>query len=103
MKEVDKNKNPGLAKLPTEVRNNMGFKKAGGTVKKMKNGGSVNRGDGCAKKGKTKGKIVGVTSTKKMARGGMTKMARGGMTKKMARGGMTKMARGGMTKKKMRG
>ena len=94
MKEVDKNKNPGLAKLPTEVRNNMGFKKAGGTVKKMKNGGSVNRGDGCAKKGKTKGKIVGVTSTK---------MARGGMTKKMARGGMTKMARGGMTKKKMRG
>ena len=27
MKPVDKNKNPGLAKLPTKVRNKMGFMK----------------------------------------------------------------------------
>jgi hypothetical protein len=33
MKPVDANKNPGLAKLPTEVRNNMGYMKKGGNVK----------------------------------------------------------------------
>jgi hypothetical protein len=32
-KPVDKKKNPGLAKLPTEVRNKMGFMKKGGPVK----------------------------------------------------------------------
>jgi hypothetical protein len=32
LKPVDKEKNPGLAKLPTEVRNKMGFMKDGGTV-----------------------------------------------------------------------
>jgi hypothetical protein len=36
LKEVDKNKNPGLAKLPTSVRNKMGFMKKGGVVKKSK-------------------------------------------------------------------
>jgi|DEB0MinimDraft_3_1074331.scaffolds.fasta_scaffold97981_2 hypothetical protein len=33
LKPVDKNKNPGLAKLPTQVRNKMGFMKKGGKVK----------------------------------------------------------------------
>jgi len=32
LKNVDKNKNPGLAKLPTKVRNKMGFKSKGGKV-----------------------------------------------------------------------
>ena len=32
LKPVDKEKNPGLAKLPTEVRNKMGFMKDGGVV-----------------------------------------------------------------------
>ena len=32
LKPVDKEKNPGLAKLPTEVRNKMGFMKDGGYV-----------------------------------------------------------------------
>jgi hypothetical protein len=35
-KPVDASKNPGLAKLPTEVRNKMGYAKKGGTVKKKK-------------------------------------------------------------------
>jgi hypothetical protein len=30
LKPVDKKKNPGLAKLPTKVRNNMGYMKSGG-------------------------------------------------------------------------
>ena len=84
MKPVDKEKNPGLAKLPTEVRNKMGFMKKGGlmaaikkvdaekmygggmtkkkmmgggmTVKKMKHGGTAGKcpRDGIAMRGKTK-------------------------------------------------
>ena len=62
MKEVDKKKNPGLAKLPTKVRNKMGFKKDGGLVSAtaklkaqgLKDGGPVRgkaRGMGAATKG----------------------------------------------------
>jgi hypothetical protein len=36
MKSVDKSKNPGLAKLPTAVRNKMGYMKDGGKVKSKK-------------------------------------------------------------------
>ena len=36
LRPVDKNKNPGLAKLPTKVRNKMGFMKKGGMIKKSK-------------------------------------------------------------------
>ena len=40
------------AKLPTEVRNKMGFKKEGGTVKKFSAGGGIKiRGAGAATKG----------------------------------------------------
>jgi hypothetical protein len=38
LKPVDASKNPGLAKLPTAVRNKMGYQKNGGQVK-MKDGG----------------------------------------------------------------
>ena len=34
LKAVDKSKNPGLAKLPTKVRNKMGYMKDGGKVRK---------------------------------------------------------------------
>ncbi len=40
----------GLSKLPTKVRNNMGYMKSGGKVKKMKDGGMC-RGMGAATKG----------------------------------------------------
>ena len=36
MKKVDEKKNPGLAKLPTAVRNKMGYMKKGGMVSKSK-------------------------------------------------------------------
>lgn len=36
LKPVDSSKNPGLAKLPTEVRNKMGYAKKGGSAKKKK-------------------------------------------------------------------
>jgi hypothetical protein len=48
--------NKGLGKLPTQVRNKMGFMKKGGMVEKYSNGGLIGgkikaRGAGCAKKG----------------------------------------------------
>jgi hypothetical protein len=36
MKAVDSKANPGLAKLPTDVRNKMGYMKQGGAVKNVK-------------------------------------------------------------------
>lgn len=41
LKEVDAEENPGLAKLPTNVRNKMGYAKKGGLAKKYANGGMV--------------------------------------------------------------
>lgn len=83
LKPVDKDENPGLSKLPTDVRNKMGYMKKGGMAhsdvakdkpmmkkvakeevkahekkmhaKKMAKGGSI---DGCAVRGKTKGTMV---------------------------------------------
>lgn len=39
LKMIDKKKNPGLSKLPTDVRNKMGFMKTGGKCTKMAKGG----------------------------------------------------------------
>lgn len=41
LKPVDKSKNPGLSKLPTAVRNKMGYQKYGGSVDMMQAGGVV--------------------------------------------------------------
>jgi hypothetical protein len=94
MKPVDMAKNPGMAKLPTAVRNKMGYMKEGGMAKsdmkedmpmmkkvakkevkaheksmhKMSSGGKVgqlSKADGCAKQGKSKGTMI------KMKSGGM--------------------------------
>jgi hypothetical protein len=40
LKETDAEENPGLAKLPTDVRNKMGYMRKGGKAKKMMNGGA---------------------------------------------------------------
>jgi hypothetical protein len=51
LKPVDKEQNPGLAKLPTEVRNKMGFAKKGGFIKEaIKKPGALRKALG-AKKG----------------------------------------------------
>jgi hypothetical protein len=80
LKSVDKEKNPGLAKLPTEVRNRMGFMKKGGMTEKKMYGG-----------GMTKKKMYGGGMTKKkMMGGGMTikKMKHGGKAGKCPRDGI---------------
>ena len=87
LKETDAESNPGLSKLPTEVRNKMGYMKKGGmahedvkkdipmmkkvakkevkahekSMHKMAKGG-VTRADGCVMKGHTKGKMVSMKS-----------------------------------------
>ena len=87
LKSVDKDENPGLSKLPEGVRNKMGYMKKGGMahsdvakdkpmmekvakkavkghekrMHKMAGGGKVgqlSKADGCATKGKSKGKMV---------------------------------------------
>ena len=91
LKPVDSEDNPGLSKLPTEVRNKMGYAKKGGLMKhsdiakdkpmmkkvaaaavkgheKKMHGmakGGVTRADGCVMKGHTKGKMIA------MKKGGM--------------------------------
>ena len=87
LKETDAESNPGLSKLPTEVRNKMGYMKKGGmansdmkedmpmmkkvakkevkahekSMHKMAKGG-VTRADGCVMKGHTKGKMISMKS-----------------------------------------
>jgi hypothetical protein len=80
MKPVDMKKNPGVAKLPTAVRNKMGFMKEGGMAKadmkqdksmmqkavnkhegRLHKGSAMTKlakGGGVESKGKTKGKLV---------------------------------------------
>jgi uncharacterized protein (DUF2345 family) len=97
MKPVNKEENPGLAKLPTEVRNKMGY---------MKKGGDVKHSD--VAKDKPVMKKVAKEEVKKhekamhgMKKGGMAcapkKMARGGgiETKGKTKGKMIAMKKGG--------
>jgi hypothetical protein len=98
--EVDSDKNPGLSKLPTEVRNKMGYMKKGGMAKKkMKMGGMAYKEGGkadMAQDKKTVKKAVGMHE--KQLHGGkksdLAKLKTGGMAK-MKSGGMAKCARGG--------
>jgi hypothetical protein len=108
--EVDTNKNPGLSKLPMEVRNKMGYMKKGGMAKgcatksdakmiakkevkghessmhKMKKGGIIEKGTG----EKYKSKAAMMKHEKKETKAEEMKehkMNYGGMVKKMAKGG----------------
>ena len=120
LKEVDSSDNPGLSKLPTEVRNKMGYMKKGGMAmkkgmhkmadgkmmkdsdmpkKKMKMGGMAYKEGGkadMAQDKKTVKKAVGMHE--KQLHGGkksdLAKLKMGGMTK-MKSGGMAKCAKGG--------
>ena len=55
MKEVPADKKKSLGKLPTPVRNKMGYMKKGGKVKASS---ASSRGDGIAQRGKTRGRMV---------------------------------------------
>jgi hypothetical protein len=85
MKPVDEAKNPGLSKLPSEVRNKMGYMKKGG---KPKSGLAVMIAIGSPMKGEKK-------PVKKM--GGGMMYANGGKPDKFAQGGAGKVRKGMMT------
>ena len=104
LKAVDKEKNPGLAKLPTKVRNKMGFMKDGGKVKaKGSQHPTAGRQGNLLHKLKSQKQIKAITDTKKYkdasynekqkmldAGGAYTKSAKkdGGRIRKMG-GGMS--------------
>jgi hypothetical protein len=82
LKEVDSSDNPGLSKLPTEVRNKMGYMKKGGMAKKYKEGGMMDKKD-MAQDKKTAKKAIGMHESQ--LHGGkksdLTKLKKGGMAK----------------------
>lgn len=118
LKATDSSENPGLSKLPTEVRNKMGYMKKGGMAKKYKEGGMMDKKDMAQDKKMAKkavgmhekqlhgGKKSDLTALKK---GGMTKMSKGGCYAKgggiekkgKTKGTMVAMRSGGKTKAKM--
>jgi hypothetical protein len=103
--EVDTNKNPGLSKLPTEVRNKMGYMKKGGMaikkgMHKMADGKMMKDSD-MPKKKMNMGGTADLAQDKKMAKkavGMHEKQLHGGKKSDLAKlksGGMTKMKAGG--------
>jgi len=113
MKSVDTKSNPGLAKLPTEVRNKMGYMKKGGMAsepKKMMSGGMAMKHGGMTHSDMAKDKPMMKKVAAKAVKGHEKKMhgmKSGGMAvKKMVKGGgievkgktkgaMVKMKKGG--------
>jgi hypothetical protein len=83
LKAVDSSDNPGLSKLPTEVRNKMGYMKKGGMAKKgMKEGGMMDKKDMAQDKKMAK-KAVGMHESQLHAgkKSDLTKLKKGGMAK----------------------
>jgi hypothetical protein len=90
LKAVDSSDNPGLSKLPTEVRNKMGYMKKGGMAKKKMNmggmaykeGGMMDKKDMAQDKKMAK-KAVGMHESQLHAgkKSDLTKLKKGGMAK----------------------
>ena len=85
LKEVDASKNPGLSKLPTEVRNNMGYMKKGGMAK------SDSKEDTKMDKTQDKAMIKKAfaqhdAQEHKGGKGTKLALKKGGMAKKMSKG-----------------
>jgi hypothetical protein len=129
LKAVDSSDNPGLSKLPTEVRNKMGYMKKGGMAKKKMNMGGMAYKEGgkldMAQDKKTAKKAIGMhekqlhggkkSDLAALKKGGMTKgcgYATGGKVSQLSKangiakqgktkGTMVAMRSGGKTKAKM--
>ena len=104
LKAVDSSDNPGLSKLPTEVRNKMGYMKKGGMAKKgMKEGGKLDM----AQDKKTAKKAIGMHESQLHAgkKSDLTKLKKGGMAKGCgySKGGQLAKANGIAVKGKTKG
>jgi hypothetical protein len=103
MKPVDANKNPGMAKLPTAVRNKMGYMKKGGMASDAKEDMKMDKGQDKAmikkafKQHDAQEHKGGKGTTLKLAKGGSaSSRADGCATKGKTKGTMIKMKNGGM-------
>ena len=103
MKPVDANKNPGMAKLPTAVRNKMGYMKKGGIASDAKEDMKMDKGQDKAmikkafKQHDAQEHKGGKGTTLKLAKGGSaSSRADGCAVKGKTKGTMIKMKNGGM-------
>ena len=95
MKPVDMKKNPGVAKLPTAVRNKMGFMKKGGMAEGGKSDMKQDKGMMQKAVNKHEGRLHKGQPMTKLSKGGFTKEANGVATKGKTKGAMVKMKMGG--------
>jgi hypothetical protein len=103
MKQVDMNKNPGLAKLPTDVRNKMGYMKKGGMASDAKEDTKMDKAQDTAmikkafKQHDMQEHKGGKGTTLKLAKGGSASArADGCAVKGKTKGTMITMKSGGM-------
>jgi hypothetical protein len=107
MKQVDMKKNPGVAKLPTAVRNKMGFMKKGGVAEGKKSDMKQDKGMMQKAVNKHEGRLHKGATMTKLASGGMApskmgavktgKTPNGVAVKGKTKGTMITMKRGGKT------
>jgi hypothetical protein len=95
MKSVDMEKNPGMAKLPTAVRNKMGFMKKGGMAEGGKSDMKQDKKMMQKAVNKHEGRLHKGASMTKLASGGYTKAADGIASKGKTKATQIKMAKGG--------
>jgi len=96
MKPVDMKKNPGVAKLPTAVRNKMGFMKNGGMAEGGKSDMKQDKGMMQKAVNKHEGRLhKGEPMTKLAAGGAFRKAANGVATQGKTKAKMVKMNMGG--------
>jgi hypothetical protein len=96
MKQVDMKKNPGVAKLPTAVRNKMGFMKKGGMAEGEKADMKQDKGMMQKAVNKHEGRLhKGQPMTKLAAGGAFRKSANGVATQGKTKASMIKMNKGG--------
>jgi hypothetical protein len=97
MKPVDMKKNPGVAKLPTAVRNKMGFMKKGGMAEGGKSDIKQDKGMMQKAVNKHEGRLHKGQPMTKLASGGSFRSAANGVaTKGKTKGTQIKMNKGGM-------
>ena len=96
MKPVDMKKNPGVAKLPTAVRNKMGFMKKGGMAEGGKSDMKQDKGMMQKAVNKHEGRLHKGQPMTKLSKGGTFRSSANGVaTKGKTKGTQIKMSMGG--------
>jgi hypothetical protein len=97
MKSVDMKKNPGVAKLPTAVRNKMGFMSKGGMAEGGKSDMKQDKGMMQKAVNKHEGRLHKGEPMTKLAKGGTFRASANGIASKgKTKGTQIKMTKGGM-------